>query len=59
MVAFLLIHTSLLRANPAEPRSAGSMERRVSISAKAGVGNSLNVSATQRLYGCWGLKIVA
>lgn len=43
------IHTSLLRADAADPRSAGSIERRVSMSAKAGAGKSLNVSATQRL----------
>lgn len=42
-------HTSLLRAEAADPRSAGSMERRVSIRPNAGVGKSLNVSATQRL----------
>ncbi len=53
------LHTSLERAEAADPRSAGSIESKVSISAKAGRGNSLNVSATHRLYGCWGLKIVA
>lgn len=42
-------YTSLLRAEAADPRSPGSTESKVSISAKAGAGNSLNVSATQRL----------
>lgn len=48
-LVYVKVHTSLLRAEAADPRSAGSMERRVSISAKAGAGNSLKVSATQRL----------
>lgn len=43
------LHTSLLRAEAAVVRSAGSMERRTSINAKAGGGKSLNVSATHRL----------
>ncbi|KAJ0508164.1 hypothetical protein HanIR_Chr11g0514251 [Helianthus annuus] len=46
------MHTSLFKAEAADPRSAGSIERRVSMRANAGVGNSLNVSATTRLYGC-------
>ena len=41
-------HTSLFKADAAVPRSAGSMDKRVSMSAKAGAGKSLNVSATQR-----------
>lgn len=51
--------TSLLKAAVAVWRSAGSIERRVSIKGNDGGGKSLNVSFMQRLYGCWGLKIVA
>jgi hypothetical protein len=46
---YLKLHTSLLRAKAADPRSAGSMESKVSINANAGAGKSLNVSATHRL----------
>lgn len=51
--------TSLLKAAVAVWRSAGSIERRVSIKGNDDGGKSLNVSFMQRLYGCWGLKIVA
>lgn len=43
------LHTSLFKAEAADPRSAGSIESRISMSPNAGVGKSLNVSPTQRL----------
>uniref|UniRef100_A0A7C8Z5H8 Uncharacterized protein n=1 Tax=Opuntia streptacantha TaxID=393608 RepID=A0A7C8Z5H8_OPUST len=54
-----VLKNSLFKAEAADPRSAGSIARRISKRLRAGPGKSLNVSATQRLYGCWGLKIVA
>ena len=51
--------TSLLSADAADPRFSGSIERSLSTRAKAEEGKSLNVSATKRLYRCWGLKLVA
>ena len=53
------ILTSLCRAVVAVPRPSGSIERRDSIRGSEGGGKSWNVSATQRLYGCCGLKSVA
>lgn len=41
--------TSLIKADAEVPRSAGSMDKRVSIKSIAGVGKSLNVSETHRL----------
>jgi len=52
-------YTSLCNAEDAVPRSAGSTERRTSTNARAGAGNSLNVSGTRLAYGCCGLKMVA
>lgn len=46
---FKKYHTSLFKEEAEDPRSAGSMESKASMSASAGAGNSLNVSATQRL----------
>lgn len=51
--------TSLWSAEEAVPRPSGSIARRTSNSANADEGKSLNVSATERLYGCVGLKTVA
>jgi hypothetical protein len=51
--------TSLFNAAVAVKRSAGSIERSVSISRSADCGKSLNVSAIRLLYGCWGLNMVA
>jgi len=51
--------TSLLRAAEAVPRPSGSIVRRDSMRGREEDGKSLNVSAMQRLYGCWGLKRVA
>jgi hypothetical protein len=53
------LYTSLCNAEDAVPRSAGSTERRTSTNARAGTGNSLNVSGTRLAYGCCGLKMVA
>jgi hypothetical protein len=53
------LYTSLCNAEDADPRSAGSTERRTSTNARAGAGNSLNVSGTHLAYGCCGLKMVA
>lgn len=51
--------TLLLSAEAAVPRLSGSTESRVSMSAKAERGTSLNVSVIRRLYGFCGLKVVA
>lgn len=51
--------TSLWSAEEAVPRRSGSTARRTSNRAIADCGKSLKVSATQRLYGCVGLKMVA
>ena len=51
--------TSQFSAAVEVKRSAGSIARRVSTNGNDDGGKSLNVSFMQRLYGCWGLKIVA
>ena len=51
--------TSLLKAEVEVPRSTGSMARSVSTRCTVDGSKPLNASATQRLYGCWGLKRVA
>ena len=52
-------YTSLCSAADADPQHSGSKARRKSNSLWAEGGKSLNVSPIDRLYGCWGLKIVA
>lgn len=51
--------TSFWSAEEADPRPSGSVARRTSNRFNADEGKCLNVSATERMYGCVGLKTVA
>lgn len=51
-------YTSFWRAEDAEPRYAGSKERRVFNRPKEDAGKSLKVSTRLGLYICGGLKVV-